>query len=267
METGRRLRELREAAGLSQSKLATMMEVSRNAISQWESGETQPSSRRLSKLARILKVPIDDIMASAPEVRDKILNASERLLDRIGVSDATIEVICAAADVTREQFETAFGTREMLLSELMKRLNDNVFDQIQRAPPRYGSIAARLKYLLRTCYACDLAHINQVGALQAYSWQWKPSQEHEKNVRLFQYHELVISIFNEAASRGQIRHGDFHAASQLLHAAYVAGLRKALYERYDADRLVQHLEPQLIIILKGFGFEDIPGFSEDGSGR
>ncbi|MCB1503859.1 MAG: helix-turn-helix domain-containing protein [Hyphomicrobiaceae bacterium] len=262
MENGRRLRELREAAGFSQTKLASMMDVSRNAISQWETGETQPSSRRLAKLAKILRVPIDTIMAPTQDVRDKILNAAERLFDRIGIGEASVDVICAAADVTQAQFEATFGTREALLSELIKRLNDSLFEQIRRMPPRYGSIAARLKYLIRACYVCDIANLKLVSALRAYSWQWDPAQERENNVRLFEYHELVMSLFSDAASRGQIRHGDFHAASALLYAAYVEGLRKANFERYDADRLVQHLEPQIMIILRGFGFEDIPGFSE-----
>lgn len=267
MHTGRKLRELRESAGLSQTRLASLMDVSRNAVSQWESGETQPSSRRLAKLAKVLRVPIDDIMAPATDAREKILASAERLIDRLGVVDATLDVICAAADVTRSQFEASFGTRDVLLGELLKRVQDNVFEQLGRSPPCYGSIAARLKYYLRTCYASDLANLNLISALQAYSWQWTPGHEHEQNVRLFQHHELIISLLNEAASRGQIRHGDFHAASQLIHAAYVLGLRKAVYERYDADRLVQFLEPQLLIILQGFGFEDIPGFSEPGKLR
>lgn len=262
MATGRRLRELREAAGLSQNKLAQLTGVSRNAVSQWESGETQPSSRRLAKVAKALRVPIDEIVAPTPQVREKILAVAERLLDRLGIADTTIDVICATADVTRTEFEAAFGTRDRLLQDVIHNFNAQAFAEVRRSPPRYGSIAARIKYLLRIFYVNDLSNIKLKSAYVAYSWQWTKAQERESALQFFEYHEFIISIFNEAATKGQIRHGDFHAASQLILAAYNQTLRRAVYDTYDADQLVQHLEPQLSIILEGFGFRDVPGFSE-----
>lgn len=262
MDNGHRFRALREAAGLSQTKLASLTGVSRNAVSQWESGETQPSSRRLAKLAKALGVQIDDIMTPTAEIRDKILATASRLLDRLGVADTTVDIICATADVSRSQFEAMFDTREKLLDELIRNFNAKAFSELRRLPPRYGSLAARLKYLLRTFFVNDLTNIRLKAAFMAYSWQWSEEQDRENSVQFFEYHELVISLFNEAASKGQIRHGDFHAASHLILAAYMQTSRKALFGQYDADQLVAHLEPQILIILEGFGFRDIPGFSE-----
>lgn len=266
MDSGQRLRELREAAGLSQSKLAELTGVTRNAVSQWEAGETQPSSRRLAKLSKALRVPIDEIMTSPAQMRDRILNAAERLFDRLGIAEVTVDVICATADVTRAQFDSMFGSRDRLLQELIRRFNAKAFSELRKSPPRYGSLAARLKYLLRAFYVNDLGNIKLKAAFVAYSWQWDRDQDRENAVQFYEYHELVVSLFNEAASRGQIRHGDFHAASHLILATYLQGLRKAIFDNYDADQLVQSLEPQLTIILEGFGFRDIPGFSETENG-
>lgn len=262
MASGQRLRDLREAAGLSQAKLAEMTGVTRNAVSQWEAGETQPSSGRLSRLAKALRVPIDDIMMSPTQVRDRVLNVTERLFDRLGIADTTVEVICATADISRAQFDTMFGNRDRLLQELIRRFNAKAFAELRKSPPRYGSLAARLKYLLRAFYVNDLGNIKLKTAFVAYSWQWDREQDRENAIQFYEYHELVISLFNEAASKGQIRHGDFHAASHLLLATYIHGLRKAIFEGYDADQLVQNLEPQIMIVLEGFGFRDVPGFSE-----
>jgi len=41
MTIGERIAELRRAAGLSQEQLAELLEVSRQAISKWETGDTQ----------------------------------------------------------------------------------------------------------------------------------------------------------------------------------------------------------------------------------
>ncbi|MGD9667793.1 MAG: helix-turn-helix domain-containing protein [Hyphomicrobiaceae bacterium] len=266
MDSGQRLRDLREAAGLSQAKLAELTGVTRNAVSQWEAGETQPSTRRLAKLSKALRVPIDEIMTSPGQTRDRVLNAAERLFDRLGIAEANVDVICATADITRAQFDSMFGSRDRMLQELIRRFNAQAFAELRKSPPRYGSLAARLKYLLRAFYVNDLRNTKLRAAFMAYSWQWNREQERENSIQFYEFHELVISLFNDAASKGQIRHGDFHAASQMIFAAYVQGLRRAIFETYDADQLVQFLEPQLMIVLEGFGFRDIPGFSEADSG-
>jgi transcriptional regulator with XRE-family HTH domain len=54
----RRLRELREAAGLSQYELAKQSGVSKQALSKLERGERQPSWETVRKLARALNVSV-----------------------------------------------------------------------------------------------------------------------------------------------------------------------------------------------------------------
>ena len=56
---GRNLRTLRTERGLSQEKLADMMFVTRNAVSNWESGSRIPDITMLSRLASVLHVPLD----------------------------------------------------------------------------------------------------------------------------------------------------------------------------------------------------------------
>lgn len=51
---GRRIAELRQAKGLSQAHVATRLELSRAAITQWEGGVTYPSLELIESLAVIL---------------------------------------------------------------------------------------------------------------------------------------------------------------------------------------------------------------------
>ncbi len=55
---GRRLRELREAAGLSQKELADRMGVQQTAVSWWERGRREPSFGNAVKLAEALGVNV-----------------------------------------------------------------------------------------------------------------------------------------------------------------------------------------------------------------
>lgn len=53
---------LRRRAGLSQEQLAETLEVSRQAVSKWETGEAMPDSSKLLPLSRALGVTVDFLL-------------------------------------------------------------------------------------------------------------------------------------------------------------------------------------------------------------
>ena len=68
MKLEEKLVSLRKAKGLSQMKLAEMMNVSRQAISRWEVGAAVPSTDNLKFLGRLYDVPLEYLLHDdAPE--------------------------------------------------------------------------------------------------------------------------------------------------------------------------------------------------------
>lgn len=63
---GKRIRQLREEAGLSLRGLADLCGLSFNAISRIEHGENSPTVATLHRLASALNVPITDFFTQAP---------------------------------------------------------------------------------------------------------------------------------------------------------------------------------------------------------
>ncbi len=62
-----RLTALRKRAGLSQGDVAEQLNVSRQAVSRWETGLTVPSTDNLSHLGRLYGVTLDELLSySAP---------------------------------------------------------------------------------------------------------------------------------------------------------------------------------------------------------
>lgn len=59
MSLGERIIELRTACGLSQNQLAKAMEVSRQAVSKWETGQSVPDSTKMIHLAEVLDTDIE----------------------------------------------------------------------------------------------------------------------------------------------------------------------------------------------------------------
>ena len=63
MELYEKLYELRRASGMSQEDLAEKLGVSRQAVSKWESGATQPELSKLIELSKLYSVSVDELLS------------------------------------------------------------------------------------------------------------------------------------------------------------------------------------------------------------
>ena len=62
MEVGTRIREQRESAGISQEELARQIFVSRQTVSNWETGKTYPDVQSLLLLSNLFGVSVDHLV-------------------------------------------------------------------------------------------------------------------------------------------------------------------------------------------------------------
>lgn len=83
-QLGKRLRDLREDAGLSQEELAAKAQVSRASIQNWEAARTAPRRAESRRLAAALGVSVETLKApargervDAQEIRDALQAAME----------------------------------------------------------------------------------------------------------------------------------------------------------------------------------------------
>ena len=63
MELYEKLYELRRASGMSQEELAEKLGVSRQAVSKWESGATQPELSKLIELSKLYSLSVDELLS------------------------------------------------------------------------------------------------------------------------------------------------------------------------------------------------------------
>ena len=62
MELYEKLYELRRASGMSQEELAEKLGVSRQAVSKWESGASDPSTTNLMALAKLFGMTPEELL-------------------------------------------------------------------------------------------------------------------------------------------------------------------------------------------------------------
>ena len=104
---GKRVKELRQRAGLTQQQLAERILVSKAAISNYELYERNPSPEILIKLARVFHVSTDYLLG----IEEKI-----QVLDVSDLTDEDVEVLEQTATLLRkknlEQKQTRRKKRE-----------------------------------------------------------------------------------------------------------------------------------------------------------
>lgn len=100
-DIGARMRKAREDAGLRQIELADACEVSRNAVSMWERGESGIEQQKLIDAARALRIDVVWLQWGKGERPGRKVNRSETQIaampDQVGISKAT-ERSSAATD-------------------------------------------------------------------------------------------------------------------------------------------------------------------------
>lgn len=74
MELYERLTELRKKSGLSQEKLADMLNISRQAVSKWESGASNPDINNIVQLGKIYGVSTDYILLGKLQEEEPPIN-------------------------------------------------------------------------------------------------------------------------------------------------------------------------------------------------
>lgn len=95
MAFGDRLREWREAAGLTQADLARRLNLAQQTISEWEQGRAAPRRSRAADVAKLLNVDESEFLRSLADVplsvdADPDVARLVAKVDRLGKRDRRI---------------------------------------------------------------------------------------------------------------------------------------------------------------------------------
>lgn len=78
MNIGQRITVLRKEKNISQTELAGLLNVSRQAVSKWEQGQSSPDTNKLIQLAEILGTEVEYLATGThPEPGSVVLNVVE----------------------------------------------------------------------------------------------------------------------------------------------------------------------------------------------
>ena len=94
MKLEEKLVALRKAKGLSQLKLAEMMDVSRQAISRWETGASVPTTENLKCLSRLYDVSLDYLVNDGVDEPERETERTEGPEEKLRLMPEAAEKKC-----------------------------------------------------------------------------------------------------------------------------------------------------------------------------
>lgn len=121
MSLGDRIAELRTIAGMSQLELSRQMEVSRQAVSKWESDQSSPDASNLIRLAEVLDTDIEYLTTGRrtygrrPPVVIRTTETVEKIVEKPVIQETIVErvietpvVQMVEKPVTKKVYRTRF---------------------------------------------------------------------------------------------------------------------------------------------------------------
>lgn len=82
MDFAQKLRQMREKAGITQGDLADKLDVSRPAVSSWESGKIRPRLNKLQQLADLFDTTVADLMGE--DATEAAISGTSRMVPLLG---------------------------------------------------------------------------------------------------------------------------------------------------------------------------------------
>ena len=117
MTLGEKIFNLRKSLGLSQEELATILKVSRQAISKWEGNQAHPDLSNIKELARVFNVSFDELFdnkkaTSYSSIEDVVLKRQHFVLGLALFIAGTVifcVILLADADSYFYEYRGIFG--------------------------------------------------------------------------------------------------------------------------------------------------------------
>lgn len=98
---GNNIKNKRKKLGITQEQLAEKINVTRQAVSNWENGKTEPDIETLTKIAQIFDISIDELVDGIPKGITELRGKKTHL--RIGIAAMIFYILSSLAMIILEK--------------------------------------------------------------------------------------------------------------------------------------------------------------------
>ena len=243
MELGKKIRQLRFKAGLTQEQLAEKLGVAAQSVSKWENAVAMPDITALPLLAEVFGVSIDDLFDLTAEQR---LNRVENRMD--AEEDLPQDVFWEYEEFLKTQLSDPKNKQRA--TDLMAYLYWHKMNAYAQKAAKYAKEAVRMAPGVKGSQWV----LNRAAGHAAWDWNmsnhtaaidfWRETVEVDPSVRLpylYLIDNLLADHRADEAERYLARLRALPDADPILNEIYRAHVALARFDEAEADRIVEEL--------------------------
>ena len=243
MELGKKIRQLRFKAGLTQEQLAEKLGVAAQSVSKWENAVAMPDITALPLLAEVFGVSIDDLFDLTAEQR---LNRVENRMD--AEEDLPQDVFWEYEEFLKTQLSDPKNKQRA--TDLMAYLYWHKMNAYAQKAAKYAKEAVRMAPGVKGSQWV----LNKAAGHAAWDWNvsnhtaaidfWRETVEADPAVRLpylYLIDNLLADHRADEAEQYLARLRALPDADPILNEIYRAHVALARYDEAGADRIVEEL--------------------------
>jgi len=207
MKFSEKLQKLRKENKMSQEQLADQLEVSRQAVSKWESGQTYPEMDKLIAICKLFKCSLDDL------TNDEIKEIKGNGKEKVTISkflDEILDTISRSVSIFQklslnQKLKYLFGLLVLILMLVLIRIPvDYIYelgvDIFERFDSNIGSVLCSIwNFILSISYlifsVICFYYLYKVLFLE--KWESAPVQELKKEKKNFSNQDIKIKKESE----------------------------------------------------------------------
>lgn len=93
MDLGNRIKDEREKLNLSQDELAQRMNISRQAISKWETGKSYPDIEKILKLSELFNLSLDELVRGDKNFQENLIKEGKRNMSGLAILGIVLVIL------------------------------------------------------------------------------------------------------------------------------------------------------------------------------
>lgn len=187
---------------------------------------------------------------SKQRTRQKLLLAARDLFVRNGYEAATVRDIAAAAGMSTGAVFANFQDKSDLFEAVLVEQSEQAAERMRTAASGDGDVDVRLLAVFAANLGPDNESLPLLRAIYARSWVRSPEEEIRARAAQKGLLSIVGDVLRDSARRDEIRQDfDVRLIAEMLWDAYVATLRRAIFDEWAPATLLVRLNDQIAVIL------------------
>ncbi len=219
--SGNTLKEHRESRGLSQQSVADAMHLTRPVVSNWERGQSEPSTSQLIKLAKLYEVSLDTLVGNPVErlttvvmdtssllKRPSYLQELREIFDKIVIPD----VVIAELNHQKDKGKAQVKQKAWLVMMSIEQLQDSISIPSSKSVTGNNDekIMAVAAQFARNESNCDVYVLSDDIYFKHMAKQYRDN-ERITNLECLDTSGYVAKFMKEASTFDQIRTQEFYS--------------------------------------------------------